>query len=126
MSKQVINTPNAPAAIGTYSQAIRVGQTVYLSGQIGLNPKTMLLEEGIDNQIKQVLQNLKSVAEAAGGDINDLVRLTVYLTDLTHFAKVNDYMSQYFSQPYPARAAVGIATLPRQALVEIDGIMVIS
>jgi reactive intermediate/imine deaminase len=125
MTKSIISTPHAPAAIGTYSQAVRCGDTVYLSGQIGLDPKTMLLAEGIDNQIIQVLNNLKAVAEAAGGTMNDFVRLTVYLTDLAHFAKVNDYMSQYFTQPYPARAAVGIASLPRQALVEIDGIMVI-
>ncbi|KXW56004.1 RidA family protein [Ferrovum sp. PN-J185] len=126
MTKSIISTPHAPAAIGTYSQAVRCDDTVYLSGQIGLDPKTMLLAEGIDNQIIQVLNNLKAVAEAAGGSMNDFVRLTVYLTDLSHFAKVNDYMSQYFAQPYPARAAVGIASLPRQALVEIDGIMVIS
>ncbi len=126
MTKSIISTPHAPAAIGTYSQAVRCDNTVYLSGQIGLDPKTMLLAEGIDNQIIQVLNNLKAVAEAAGGSMNDFVRLTVYLTDLSHFAKVNDYMSQYFAQPYPARAAVGIASLPRQALVEIDGIMVIS
>ncbi|MBU6467704.1 MAG: RidA family protein [Betaproteobacteria bacterium] len=126
MSKHIINTPQAPAAIGTYSQAVKVGETVYLSGQIGLDPKTMLLAEGIDNQIKQVLHNLKAVAEAAGGNINDFVRVTVFLTDLAHFAKVNDYMAEFFSEPYPARAAVGVASLPRQALVEIDGILVIS
>ena len=125
MSKSIISTPHAPSAIGTYSQAVRVGDTVYLSGQIGLDPDTMTLVEGIDAQITRVLDNLKAVAQAAGGDLGDLVRVTVFLTDLAHFAKVNEAMAQYFSSPFPARAAVGVASLPRGALVEIDGIMVL-
>ncbi|NDU85397.1 MAG: RidA family protein [Ferrovum sp.] len=126
MPKIIIATPHAPGAIGTYSQAVCVQDTVYLSGQIGLNPKTMMLEEGIDAQIKRVLSNLQAVTEAAGGNLNDLVRVTVYLTDLAHFSKVNDAMAQVFTAPYPARAAVGVASLPRGALVEMDGIMVLS
>jgi len=125
MSKSIISTPHAPSAIGTYSQAVRVGDTVYLSGQIGLDPDTMTLVEGIDAQISRVLDNLKAVALAAGGDLGDLVRVTVFLTDLAHFAKVNEAMARYFSSPFPARAAVGVASLPRGALVEIDGIMVL-
>jgi len=125
MSKSIISTPHAPSAIGTYSQAVRVGDTVYLSGQIGLDPDTMTLVEGIDAQITRVLDNLKAVAQAAGGDLGDLVRVTVFLTDLAHFAKVNEAMAQYFSPPFPARAAVGVASLPRGALVEIDGVMVL-
>ncbi len=125
MSKSIISTPHAPSAIGTYSQAVRVGDTVYLSGQIGLDPDTMTLVEGIDAQITRVLDNLKAVAQAAGGDLGDLVRVTVFLTDLAHFAKVNEAMAQYFSSPFPARAAVGVASLPRGALVEIDGVMVL-
>ncbi len=125
MSKSIISTPHAPGAIGTYSQAVRVGDTVYLSGQIGLDPDTMTLVEGIDAQIIRVLDNLKAVAQAAGGNLGDLVRVTVFLTDLTHFAKVNEAMAQYFSAPFPARAAVGVVSLPRGALVEIDGVMVL-
>lgn len=125
MTKSIIATPSAPSAIGTYSQAVRAGNTVYLSGQIGLDPASMNLVEGIDAQIQRVLDNLRAVAQAAGGDLSDLVRVTVYLTDLAHFSKVNEAMSRYFSAPYPARAAVGVASLPRGALVEIDGIMVI-
>ena len=123
--KKFIQTPDAPAAIGTYSQAISVGDTVYLSGQIGLDPSTMQMVEGIDAQIHQVFQNLRAVASAADSSFNDLVKLNVYLTDLKHFAKVNEIMAGYFRQPYPARAAVGVAELPRGALVEMDGILVV-
>ncbi len=125
MSKQIIVTDQAPGAIGTYSQAVRVGDTVYLSGQIGLDPATMTMVDGIDAQIRRVLDNLQAVVHAAGGTLGDLVRITVYLTDLVHFAKVNEIMAEYFSAPYPARAAVGVASLPRGALVEIDGIVVL-
>ena len=124
MSKQAINTPDAPAAIGTYSQAIRCGTTVYLSGQIALDPKTMQLLDGIEAQIHQVFRNLAAVAAAAGGSLADAVKLTIYLTDLAHFAKVNEIMAQYVAQPYPARAAVGVAALPRGALVEADAVLV--
>ena len=123
--KQPIHTAAAPQAIGTYSQAIRCGETVYLSGQIGLDPATMQLVEGIDAQIHRVFQNLQAVARAAGGELKDVVKLTVYLTDLSNFALVNETMAAYFSPPYPARAAVGIASLPRGALVEMDAIMVL-
>jgi reactive intermediate/imine deaminase len=125
MPRQIIQTPNAPAAIGTYSQAVKVGNTVYCSGQIGLDSKTMQMADGIDAQIKRVLDNLKAVAEAAGGTLNDAVRITVFLTDLRHFAKVNEIMATYLTQPYPARAAVGVASLPRDALVEIDAVLVL-
>ena len=125
MSKSVIATTQAPSAIGTYSQAVRCGDTVYLSGQIGLDPATMQLAEGIDAQVRRVFDNLKAVAEAAGGSLEDAVKLTIYLTDLAHFAKVNEIMAAYFRQPYPARAAVGVASLPRAALVEADAILVI-
>ena len=126
MSKQIIATEAAPQAIGTYSQAVRAGDTVYLSGQIGLDPTTMQLVEGIEAQIHQVFGNLRAVAEAAGGSLSDVVKLNVFLTDLGHFAKVNEIMAQYFVQPYPARAAVGVASLPRGAVVEADGILVIA
>jgi reactive intermediate/imine deaminase len=125
MPRQIIQTPNAPAAIGTYSQAVKVGNTVYCSGQIGLDSKTMQMADGIDAQIKRVLDNLKAVAEAAGGTLNDAVRINVFLTDLRHFAKVNEIMATYLTQPYPARAAVGVASLPRDALVEIDAVLVL-
>lgn len=125
LNKQVIQTPDAPAAIGTYSQAVRVGDTVYLSGQIGLDPATMQMAEGIEAQIHRVFQNLRAVATAADSSFNDLVKLNVYLVDLGHFAKVNEIMASYFRQPYPARAAVGVAALPRGALVEMDGVLVI-
>ncbi len=125
MSKQIIKTDDAPQAIGTYSQAVRVGGTVYLSGQIGLDPATMTLVEGIEQQIHRVFRNLQAVAEAAGGSLADVVKLNVFLTDLGHFAKVNEIMAQYFREPYPARAAVGVASLPRGALVEADAVMVI-
>ena len=126
MSKTIIHTPQAPAAIGTYSQAVRVGNTVYLSGQIGLDPSTMLMVEGIDAQIGRVLENMKAVAEAAGGSLSDVVKLSVFMTDLGHFAKFNEVMSRYFAEPYPARAVVGVAALPRGALVEADAIMDVS
>jgi len=121
--KKIIQTPDAPTAIGTYSQAVRVGETVYLSGQIGLDPITMQLVDGIDAQIHRVLQNLRAVASAADSSFDDLVKLNVYLTDLGHFAKVNEIMAIYFRQPYPARAAVGVAELPRGAMVEMDGVL---
>ena len=123
--RKMIQTPDAPAAIGTYSQAILVGETVYLSGQIGLDPGTMQMVDGIDAQIHRVFQNLRAVASAADSSFNDLVKLNVYLTDLKHFAKVNEIMATYFRPPYPARAAVGVAELPRGALVEMDGVLVI-
>ena len=123
MAKTIISTPNAPSAIGTYSQAVRCADTVYLSGQIGLDPASMQLVEGIDAQIDRVFANLKAVAEAAGASLNDTVRVTIYLTDLANFAKVNEIMAKYFSQPYPARAAIGVASLPRGALVEADAVI---
>jgi reactive intermediate/imine deaminase len=125
-SRAVISTPNAPAAIGTYSQAVRVGSTVYLSGQIPLDPVTMqLVGTDIDQQIHQVFRNLNAVATAAGGTFESMVKLTVYLTSLTHFARVNAIMAEYFKTPYPARAAVGVAELPRGAQIEIDAILVL-
>ena len=126
MSKTVITSPNAPAAIGTYSQAIKAGNTVYLSGQIPLDHKTMELVEGFEEQTVQVFENLKAVIEAAGGTFQDVVKLNIFLTDLSHFAKVNEVMGRYFQQPYPARAAIGVAALPRGAMVEMDGILVLS
>ena len=123
MTKQILSTPNAPAAIGTYSQGVRVGDTVYLSGQIGLDPQSMQMKEGIDAQIDQVFLNLGAVANAAGVGLNATVKLNVYLTDLANFAKVNETMAKYFDQPYPARAAVGVKELPRGALVETDAIL---
>ena len=126
MARSTVSTPNAPAAIGTYSQAVRAGKTLYLSGQIGLDPATGRLVDVIENQIPRVFENLKAVAEAAGGSLADAVKLTVYLTDLAHFARVNEIMSAYFEQPYPARAAVGVAALPRGALIEVDAILVLA
>lgn len=123
--KTIIQTPDAPAAIGTYSQAVKVAQTVYLSGQIGLDANTMQMVEGIEAQIHRVFQNLRAVADASGGSLDDMVKLNVFLTDLTHFVKVNEIMATYFHQPYPARAAVGVASLPRNALVEADGVLVL-
>lgn len=123
MTKQIIHTDGAPLAIGTYSQAVRVGQTVYLSGQIGLDPASMELVDGIEAQVHRVFQNLRAVTEAAGGSLNDIVKLNIFLTDLVNFALVNSVMAEYFAQPYPARAAVGVASLPRGALVEADGVM---
>ena len=123
MAKTIIATNHAPTAIGTYSQAVRVGDTIYLSGQIGLDPATMQMVDGIDAQIVRVFENLKAVAEAAGGSLADVVKLNVFLTDLGNFARVNETMAKYFSQPFPARAAVGVKELPRGALVEADAIM---
>jgi len=123
MAKQIIHTDAAPKAIGTYSQAVRAGNTVYLAGQIGLEPATMEMVAGVGPQTHRVFQNLQAVAKAAGGDLKDAVKLTVYLTDLANFALVNETMAGYFQAPYPARAAVGVASLPRGALVEIDAIL---
>lgn len=123
--KSIIATPAAPAAIGTYSQAVKAGNTVYLSGQIGLDPATMQMVEGIDAQIVRVFENLKAVAAAAGATLNDAVKFNIYLTDLANFAKVNEVMAKYVDPPYPARAAVGVASLPRGALVEADAILVV-
>lgn len=121
--KTAIKTRNAPAAIGTYSQAVRAGDSLYLSGQIGLDPQSMQLVEGIEAQIDRVFKNLAAVAQEAGLDLSRAVRMTVYLTDLAHFAKVNEIMAQYVKEPYPSRAAVGVASLPRGALVEVDAIL---
>jgi len=121
--KTAIRTADAPAAIGTYAQAIRAGDTVYLSGQIGCDPASMQMVEGVEAQIHRVFRNLAAVADAAGCDLGQAVRMTVYLTDLAHFARVNEIMAQYVKEPYPARAAVGVASLPRGALVEVDAIL---
>ena len=127
MERQIIQTDNAPKAIGTYSQAVRVGTTVYLSGQIPLDPESMNLVEGdMSVQVKRVFDNLNAVAQAAGGDLSHVVKLNVFLTDLTHFALVNEIMAEYFLQPYPARAAIGVASLPKDAQVEMDAIMEIT
>lgn len=123
VEKVFVQTAAAPAAIGTYSQAVKVGSAVYLSGQIGLRPDTMTLVDGVRQQVHQVFSNLRAVAEAAGGSLADVVKLNVYLTDLADFPVVNEVMAEYFSQPYPARAAVGVSQLPRGALVEADGII---
>ena len=125
MSKKIIATASAPAAIGPYSQAVQAGSTVYLSGQIGLDPASMQMAEGIDAQIVRVFDNLKAVAAASGGSLADAVKVNIYVTDLANFAKVNDAMAQHFSQPYPARATVQVAALPRGALVEIDAVLVL-
>ena len=124
MTKQAIQTPDAPQAIGTYSQAIRAGRTVYLSGQIGLDPATMQVVEGIEAQIHRVFRNLQAVATMADASLDDAVKLTVSLTDLAHFARLNEIMAQYLKPPYPARSAVGVSQLPRGALVEIEAILV--
>lgn len=125
-NKAVIHTDNAPAAIGTYSQAIKVANTVYLSGQIPLLPETMALVEGdVSAQIKQVFRNLNAVCEAAGGNLNNIVKLNIFLTDLAHFPTVNEIMAEFFDEPYPARAAIEVSALPKGAAVEMDGIMVI-
>ncbi len=124
MNKETIQTDTAPQAIGTYSQAIKVGTTVYLSGQIPLIPETMeILNGNINSHIKQVFDNLQAVAQAAGGELRDIVKLNVYLTDLSNFPIVNEIMGEYFTQPYPARAAVGVAALPKGVGVEMDAIM---
>jgi len=126
MSKQTIRTDQAPRAIGTYSQAVRVDRTVYLSGQIPLAPETMELIEGdMSAQIRRVFDNLRAVAQAAGGDLSDIVKLNVFLTDLNDFALVNQIMAEYFQEPYPARAALGVAALPKGAAVEMDAILVL-
>jgi len=125
VAKKIIHSDDAPKAIGVYSQAVCAGQTVYLSGQIGLDPASMQMMEGIEAQIVRVFENLKAVAQAAGGSLDDVVKLNVFLTDLAYFARVNEIMAKYFREPYPARAAVGVAALPRGALVEMDAILVI-
>jgi reactive intermediate/imine deaminase len=121
--KTAIQSKDAPAAIGTYSQAVRAGDTVYLSGQIGLDPATMQLVDGIEAQIDRVFRNLAAVAAAAGLGLEHTVRMTVYLTDLAHFARVNEIMARYLKEPFPARAAIGVASLPRGAQIEIDAIL---
>ena len=126
MSKSIIQTDDAPAAIGTYSQAVKAGSTVYLSGQIPLVPSTMtMVSEDFSEQAVQVFENLKAVCTAAGGDMSHLVKVNIFLTDLGHFAKVNEIMAKYFNQPYPARAAIGVSQLPKDAQIEIDGVMVL-
>jgi reactive intermediate/imine deaminase len=125
MTKQIIHTDLAPEAIGTSSQAVRVGDTVYLSGQIPLDPESMMLIDGTEAQIRRVFENLLAVARAAGGDLSHIVKLNVYLTDLSHFPLVNQVMAEFFSEPYPARAAVGVAELPKAAQVEMDAIMLL-
>jgi reactive intermediate/imine deaminase len=124
LTREIISTSKAPQAIGTYSQAIKVGNTVYLSGQIPLIPETMEMVDGnTEEQIVQVFENLTAVAQAAGGELNDIVKLNIFLTDLSHFPLVNQVMAQYFTQPYPARAAIGVASLPKDAGVEMDAVM---
>ena len=126
-NRSVISTDNAPKAIGTYSQAVKVGDTVYLSGQIPLDPATMTLVEGdMEAQIVRVFDNLKAVCEAAGGSLENIAKLNIFLTDLSHFALVNEVMARYFNEPYPARAAIGVASLPKDAAVEMHAIMVIA
>ena len=125
MPKTIVSTAGAPSAIGTYSQAVRCGATVYCSGQIGLDPATMRLADGIDAQIHRVFANLQAVAAAGGGSLADAVKVTIYQVDLAHIAKVNEIMAQYIPQPFPSRAAVGVAALPRGALVEADAILVL-
>mgnify|MGYP006169520993 FL=1 len=124
MAKTVIETKNAPAAIGTYSQAIRKNNIIFLSGQIPLDPKTMNIVSGIEAQIHQVFKNLVEVINASNASVDDLVKLNIYLTDLAHFSLVNEIMPNYFSEPYPARAAIGVKSLPKDALVEADGFLV--
>ncbi len=124
MAKAIIQTDKAPQAIGTYSQAVKAGTTVYLSGQIPLNPETMeIVSDDFSEQAKQVFENVKAVCEAAGGTINDLGKVNIFLPDLSHFATVNEIMAQYFTKPYPARAAIGVKELPKASQIEIDGIM---
>lgn len=124
MTREIIRTDQAPQAIGTYSQAVKVGSTVYLSGQIALDPQTMTLVAGdTEAEIRRVLDNLQAVARAAGGSLDDLAKLNVFLVDLANFALVNEIMAEYFQEPYPARAAVGVAALPRDANVEMDGVL---
>jgi reactive intermediate/imine deaminase len=124
MPREIIRTDKAPQAIGTYSQAVKAGNTVYLSGQIPLDPATMeLVTDSVEAQIRRVFDNLKAVAEAAGGSLADVAKLNIFLTDLTHFALVNQVMAEYFSEPYPARAAIGVASLPKGAAVEMDAVL---
>ena len=124
MSREIIHTVNAPEAIGTYSQAVKVGDVVYLSGQIPLVPETMTVIEGdFATQTRRVFDNFAAVAKAAGGSLQDVVKLNIYLTDLSHFGTVNEIMAEYFQQPYPARAAIGVASLPKAVPVEMDAIM---
>lgn len=126
MAKQIITTEKAPAAIGTYSQAVKVDKTVYLSGQIPLDPATMeVVEGGIEAEIRRVFDNLTAVCEAAGGSLQDIVKLNIFLTDLSNFPTVNEIMATYFDQPYPARAAIGVAALPKGVGVEMDAVMVV-
>ncbi|WP_345794169.1 RidA family protein [Thauera sp. JM12B12] len=125
MARQIISTPNAPAAIGPYSQAVKVGNQVFLSGQIGLDPSTMEMVEGVEAQAQRVFANLQAVAEAAGGSFADVVKITIYLTDLSNFGVVNEVMKRCFAEPYPARATVGVRELPRGALVEADLVLVL-
>ena len=127
MNRQIIHTHQAPAAIGAYSQAVKVGKTVYLSGQIPLDPTTMgMVLESMDAQIRRVFDNLSAVAEASGGSLNDIVKLNVFLTDLTYFPLVNEIMAGYFHEPFPARAVIGVASLPRGAGVEMDAVIVLA
>jgi reactive intermediate/imine deaminase len=122
--KKIIQTTEAPQAIGTYSQAVKVGTQVYLSGQIALNPQTMqMVNDSIEAEIQQMFENFSAVAKAAGGSLADMVKVTIYVTDMDYFPQVNAAMSQYFQAPYPARAVIGVAALPKQARVEIDGVM---
>lgn len=124
MTREIIHTPNAPEAIGTYSQAVKVGDVVYLSGQIPLVPETMTVVEGdFSTQVRRVFDNLTAVAEAAGGSLQDIVKLNIFLTDLSYFGTVNEIMADYFEQPYPARAAIGVASLPKDVPVEMDAVM---
>ena len=127
MKKIIISTDQAPAAIGTYSQAVQVDKTVYISGQIPFVPETMqLIENDIAKEIHQVFNNIRAICRAAGGDLENIVKLSIFLTDLSHFALVNEIMASYFSQPYPARAAIGVAQLPKSARVEMDAVMVLA
>ena len=126
MGRTIIHTEKAPAAIGTYSQAVKIGNTVYLSGQIALDPETMEMVEGdISNRIHRVFQNIEAVCQAAGGTLQDIAKLNIYLTDLANFATVNEIMAEYFQQPYPARAAVGVAQLPKATDVEVDAVLIV-
>ena len=125
MSKDIIQTPNAPAAIGPYSQAVRVGATVYLSGQIGLDPATGNLREGVEAQTRQVIANLMAVAQAAGGSLDDIVKITLLLADMADFTTVNDILASSFAPPYPARATYQVAALPKAARVEIEGVLIL-
>lgn len=124
MAREIIHTDKAPQAIGTYSQAVKIGDVVYLSGQIPLVPETMTVVEGdFSTQVRRVFDNLSAVAEAAGGRLQDVAKLNIFMTDLSHFATVNEIMAEYFEQPYPARAAIGVASLPKDVAVEMDGVM---